>query len=179
MEKNGPTTNKSMPYIPPLHFHNAPTPTSSHDTLGNTARHLLSPFHLHCHTRLPNRHLLKSPFARRKQTEDNSFVKIGAVGANDSSYIDNDVICGYTYHYAVYAHQEGKNALLSRSNNSTAAPIHKSTVQPAQLVRATVQDDNHILVEFSQPVFQKTPIDYYTIEKSADGINYKDIFTTK
>ena len=115
----------------------------------------------------------------RQSPTDNSFVKIGAVGANDSSYIDNDVICGYTYHYAVYAHQEGKNALLSRSNNSTAAPIHKSTVQPAQLVRATVQDDNHILVEFSQPVFQKTPIDYYTIEKSADGINYKDIFTTK
>lgn len=115
----------------------------------------------------------------RQSPTDNSFVKIAAVGANDSSYIDNDVICGYTYHYAVYAHQEGKNALLSRSNNSTAAPIHKSTVQPAQLVRATVQDDNHILVEFSQPVFQKTPIDYYTIEKSADGINYKDIFTTK
>lgn len=115
----------------------------------------------------------------RQSPDNTTFEQIAVIGADETSYIDSDVMCGYTYHYVVYAHQNRSNTLCSRSNNSTAAPIHKSTVQPGQLVRATVQNDNHVLVEFSQPAFQKAPIDYYTIEKSSDGVNYRDIFTTK
>lgn len=115
----------------------------------------------------------------RLDPDSKSFVQIATVSAADTVYIDNDVMCGYTYQYFVQAHQNTIAPLCSRSNNTVAAPIHKPTVEAGQIVRATVEDDNHVLVEFTSPAMQKAPIDFYTIEKSTDGVNYNSVFTTK
>ncbi len=115
----------------------------------------------------------------RQSPDDKEFVQIAKVNKTEATYIDTDVICGYTYKYVVHAAQNVVNPLLSSSNVSTAKPIHKSTVQPAYLVRATVEKDEHVLVEFAKPKLIKAPIASYSIEKSIDGVNYREIFETK
>ncbi len=115
----------------------------------------------------------------RQSPAINAFVQIATVGAATTSYNDTDVICGYTYNYIVYATQGAKTPLLSRSNNSSATPIHKSMVQPAYLVRATVEDDNYVVVEFVKPTTIKAPIAAYSLQKAVDGINYQEVLKTK
>lgn len=115
----------------------------------------------------------------RKSSGESEMLKIATVDAATANYTDNDVICGYTYTYAIYAQQNTTMPLVSRSNNSSAAPIHKATVKPGYLVRATVENDDHVLVEFAKPDNIKAPIASYSIEKSTDGINYTQVFKTK
>lgn len=115
----------------------------------------------------------------RQSPDVNAFVPIATVNATTTNYIDTNVICGYTYNYLIYASQDNAAPLLSRSNNAVATPFHKSTIQPAYVVRATVENDDHTLIEFSKPAFVKAPITGYSLEKSIDGVNYKEILKTK
>lgn len=115
----------------------------------------------------------------RMSPDVNAFIPITTVNKDVTHYIDTNVICGYSYNYLIYASQNTSAPLLSRSNNSIAKPFHKSTVQPAYIVRATVEDDDHTLVEFAKPAFIKAPIASYSLEKSVDGVNFREILKTK
>lgn len=115
---------------------------------------------------------------RQAQNEDDYYA-IAMVDSSSTQYIDTNVICGYTYKYLIRATKDGETALLSHSNNSVAKPFHKSTVRPAYVVRATVENDEHTLVEFAKPAYIKAPIASYTLEKSIDGINYRKVLDTK
>lgn len=106
------------------------------------------------------------------------FTQIATVPATQLQYKDEDVICGYTYQYVVFAEQDAAQGLLSGSNNIEAAPIHKASVLPAQIVRATVENDHHVLVQFAAPAVVKAPIDFYTLQKSTDGVNFAKVFTS-
>jgi gliding motility-associated-like protein len=115
----------------------------------------------------------------RQSPDVNAYIAIATVNASTTNYTDTNVICGYSYNYLIFASQDTENPLLSRSNNSIAKPFHKSTVQPAYLVRATVKEDKHTLIEFAKPTTIKAPIASYSLEKSIDGINFKEILKTE
>lgn len=111
----------------------------------------------------------------RKEAKEAEYKKIETVPAYMTSYTDTQTYCGNTYSYLVYA-QQHTGELLSSSNITTATPLYVEEVFPANMVRATVEDDKNILVEFANNYQQKTPVEYYTLEKSSDGKNYTQIF---
>ncbi|MDL5046315.1 PKD domain-containing protein [Oscillatoria amoena NRMC-F 0135] len=111
----------------------------------------------------------------RKEANETVYKKIETVPAFMTSYTDTKTYCGNTYTYIVYA-QKFTGELLSSSNYTSATPIYIEDVYPAKIVRATVEDDKNILVEFAPNYLQKTPVEYYMIEKSADGKNYTQVF---
>ncbi|MGV3598677.1 MAG: PKD domain-containing protein [Bacteroidota bacterium] len=111
----------------------------------------------------------------RKEANETVYKKIETVPAFITTYTDTKAYCGNTYTYIVYA-QKFTGELLSSSNYTSATPIYIEDVYPAKIVRATVEDDKSILVEFAPNYLQKTPVEYYMIEKSADGKNFTQVF---
>lgn len=111
----------------------------------------------------------------RKEAKEAEYRRIETVPAYMTSYTDTQTYCGNTYAYIVFA-QQFTGELLSSSNITTATPIYVEEVYPANIVRATVEDDKNILVEFAPNYKQKTPVEYYTLEKSTDGKSYTQIF---
>lgn len=113
----------------------------------------------------------------RKEANETEFKKIETVPAYMTSYTDTKTYCGNTYTYIVYA-QKLTGELLSSSNYTTATPIYIEEVYPANIVRATVEDNKNILVEFAPNYQQKTPVEYYILEKSSDGKHFTEVFKT-
>jgi gliding motility-associated-like protein len=112
----------------------------------------------------------------RKGPADADYSQFTIVPAYMTSYIDDKAFCGNTYQYLVYAERAAGGIMLSSSNYTSGTPIYKADVHPGRIVRATVEDDEKILIEFAPNYKQKTPVSYYTIEKSVDGMSYSPVY---
>lgn len=100
---------------------------------------------------------------------------IGNVPGDSLRYIDSTVYCNIEYSYRVQANELGGNNQLSLSDTAHALPIWDYTPPPNKLVRATVEDDIEILIEWDSVRGSQIPITTYVLQKSFDGINYTQI----
>lgn len=116
----------------------------------------------------------------RKEPRKTSFEKIGFVAGTQTAYTDSSAFCDVVYNYYVIAEEDTLSLYhqFSRSNTIALRPLHKETVVPGIIIRATVEDDKNILVEFAPPTAPVTPVELYTLEKSSNGVDYKTVYST-
>lgn len=91
---------------------------------------------------------------------------------SDTSYIDSLLYCNTRYVYRIEAIEDGGNFQTSNSDTAKAMPIWDYTPPPPKLVRATVEDDKDILIEWDSSRNSVIPIASYILEKSLDGSTY-------
>lgn len=107
-------------------------------------------------------------------TPGNYFL-LDSVSGNTFEYIDTNILCYATHHYRILASELAGNEQVSWSDTCAATPIYINSLPPNELVRATVQHDDYVRVEWLPTPFSKMPIDHYILEKSFDGIDYRMI----
>jgi len=114
---------------------------------------------------------------RKEVGSANALQLIGTVPGDTLIYHDSTVYCNIEYSYKIQANEEAGNAQLSLSDTAHAMPIWDYTPPPNKLVRATVEDDIEILIEWDSVRGSQIPITQYVLQKSNDGIAYTHLNT--
>ena len=102
---------------------------------------------------------------------------IGTVPSDSLHYIDSTVYCNIEYSYRIQANEAAGNSQLSLSDTAHAMPVWFYTPPPNKLVRATVEDDLEIRVEWDSVKGSQIPITTYVLQKSFNGSEYVDLYT--
>lgn len=103
------------------------------------------------------------------------FDLIGAVAADSNHYTDSAVNCYIEHRYRVQGVERNGNTQISWSDTCAAEPIWENVLLPNTLIRASVVDDEHITIDWSNVPSPIMPIVQYVLEKSSDGINYQHL----
>jgi gliding motility-associated-like protein len=98
---------------------------------------------------------------------------IGWVPGDLTNYEDTAIICYRTHHYKIKAVEQGGFNQFSYSDTTAVTPIYVPNVLKNDVVRATVEPDNTVLVEWT-PSKTKRPWTYI-LERSWDKKNFKKI----
>ncbi len=105
---------------------------------------------------------------RQKLDTPSSYFKIGEVPGDQTFYSDTDIVCYQRYTYKIQAIDQDPNSYTySLSDSSGAKPIYKADFPPNNLIKATVVNDENILLEWEPP--KQTEVNWYSIEKRAAG----------
>ncbi len=115
-------------------------------------------------------------FIYRADEEDvKDYRLIDSVNGNTFEYIDTNILCYQKHRYKVLAKELKGNNQVSWSDTCEATPIYVNSLPPNELVRATVQHDDYVRIEWLPTPYSKMPIDHYILEKSFDGNTYRVI----
>ena len=114
---------------------------------------------------------------RRTMDPNDKFEYLATVDGFTTEYIDSHVVCETIYSYLIEGVEHQGNLQVSFSDTAVAIPIWDYTPPPNKLVRATVENNKDILVEWDSVKNSQTEIVSYTLEKSFDGINYRHVET--
>lgn len=102
------------------------------------------------------------------------FVKLVALPPGFVSYTDTGAVCPSVYTYRVVARAVCGNAQYdSWSNAASATPSSDIADQQVDVSRATVVDNQYVLVEWSEPVVLPYLIDRYDVYRSVDQVSYQ------
>lgn|GEM_PF-2346941 len=110
------------------------------------------------------------------------FQKLMEVNGNTLQTLDSNIACNTGYYYQVHA--IGSGALqLSYSDTSGAIPNYIPFVPSNELFSASIEGNSKNLVQWSATSAGKAPVRYYILERSRNGVDYKetdrfDPFTT-
>lgn len=107
-------------------------------------------------------------------TPGNYFL-LDSVDGNTFEYVDTNILCYTKHRYKILSKELAGNNQVSWSDTCEAEPIYVNSLPPNKLVRATVQHDDYVRVEWLPTPFSKMPIDHYILEKSFDGLDYRVI----
>lgn len=109
----------------------------------------------------------------RKDHIAGSYAWIASVNASVYQYTDATAWCPYEYSYRIVAKDIcGNTAFDSQSNIDEATPVSPIANQQVDITRATVVDDQFVLVEWLPPVIMPDAVDRYDIYRSSDSIDY-------
>lgn len=103
--------------------------------------------------------------------------RIATIPSDSLTYTDSLLYCNTKYTYRINGEEYLGNRQLSSSDTAQAMPIWDYTPPPNELVRATVDDDIEITIEWDSTRGSVIPIARYVLEKSKDGVKYT--FMTK
>jgi len=103
------------------------------------------------------------------------FAIIDSVPGSQLKYIDTNVVCYRPMVYKVEGIEKAGNRMVSFSDTAATVPNHVAHVPPAQMVRATVENNKNTVVEWT-PV-AKGHVKNWILEKSEDGVNFQLIDT--
>jgi gliding motility-associated-like protein len=103
---------------------------------------------------------------------------IATTEASDTQYIDSLLYCNTRYVYRIEAIESGGNLQTSFSDTAKAMPVWDYTPPPPKLVRATVEDDKEILIEWDSSRNSVIPIATYKLQKSLDGSTYSSLHSS-
>lgn len=103
------------------------------------------------------------------------YLYLGYTDGNELTYIDSQIICHASHHYRIKAIELAGDQQHSFSDTCEASPIWINTLGPPELVRATVEDDRFIEINWDSCINPKVPVKKYVLEKSENGINYSFI----
>lgn len=106
---------------------------------------------------------------------NNKWVQVGQVPGGDTTFIDPTIQC-YTQHaYHIRAVEQDGNGAWSWSDTSRALPVWEANVPVTELIRATVEDDEDVLVEWES--LEAQDIREYLLQRSIDGFIWSDLGT--
>ena len=111
--------------------------------------------------------------------ERGKFNYLATVGGSELTYIDTNVFCKINHCYKIKAIEQGGHQEISWSDTSAAKPLFENAIPPNTTIRASVESDKDIIIEWLGSGSSKVPIKEYVLEKSLDGINFnwKQSFT--
>lgn len=104
---------------------------------------------------------------------------IGSVHGDSTSYTDSALYCNIDYSYRVQgieSMEENGNHQSSWSDTAHATPIWRYTPPSNRLVRATVEQDIEILIEWDSVTHSSIPITQYNLLKSINGREYSILY---
>ncbi|MFT5725070.1 MAG: gliding motility-associated-like protein, partial [Bacteroidia bacterium] len=110
---------------------------------------------------------------RKDERGKDLFALIDSVEGNQLEYIDTNILCYQTHWYRILAKEAGGNQQVSWSDTCQATPIYVNSIPPNTLVRATVQHDDYVRIEWLATPYSKMPIEHYELEKSNNGVDYR------
>lgn len=114
---------------------------------------------------------------RTTKSQPNQFTYLTQVSGNIHSYRDSNILCKTEYYYKVLAHEKEGNLQQSWSDTCHVQPIWKRNVPPPKNWRVTVEENEHILLEWQQPKNTPAPITWYNLQKvegSKNAINIEE-----
>ena len=100
------------------------------------------------------------------------FVKLKEVDGNATHAYDSAISCNTGYYYKIRALGPGLFE-DSWSDSSGAIPNFIPFVPGNELLSASVESNSKNLVRWTLTTPGRTPVRYYILERSADGVNYK------
>ncbi len=86
---------------------------------------------------------------------------------------DSLVFCKVQHFYKIKAFELGGHHMVSWSDTSAAKPLFENAVPENLTLRATVDMDKEISIEWTGSGNPRIPIVEYVLEKSEDGVHYK------
>ncbi|MFM9944304.1 MAG: PKD domain-containing protein, partial [Bacteroidia bacterium] len=98
---------------------------------------------------------------------------LATVSGNQLNYTDTSVYCKMQHFYKIKAFENGGFNKMSWSDTTAARPKFENSVPPNNTIRATVDFDKEITIEWAGSGYPKIPIVKYILEKSEDGVHYK------
>lgn len=98
---------------------------------------------------------------------------LATVAGNQLNYTDTNVYCKIIHFYKIKAFENGGYNQISWSDTTAAKPLFSNSVPPNNTIRATVDFDKEITIEWTGSGSPRIPIQEYVLEKSEDGNNYK------
>jgi len=99
------------------------------------------------------------------------FDMLDSVPGSQLKYIDTSVVCYRKMVYRVEGIEDGGNRQNSWSDTASTVPIHVAHVPPADMVRATVENNKSALVEWQG--MPGAHVKNWMLEKSVDGVNFQ------
>ena len=112
---------------------------------------------------------------RKTLKPGDSFKKLAEVPNDIFEYIDSLVVCKTIYAYLIEGIERNGNVQVSFSDTAVAQPFWDYIPPPNKLVRATVEDNKHILIEWDSVRNSQTQIVSYHLEKSSNGEDFRNI----
>ncbi|MBI1306384.1 MAG: PKD domain-containing protein [Bacteroidetes bacterium] len=109
---------------------------------------------------------------REDLDEPGSFFKIGSTSADETEFIDSNIVCRVEHTYKIKAIESAGNLQISFSDTCKARPIWKVKPDPNELIRATVENDKFIRIEWDSSYYPRIPIETYVLQRSDDGDYY-------
>jgi gliding motility-associated-like protein len=101
-----------------------------------------------------------------------NFITIGSTLPNQTSFIDSNIVCHVEHVYKIKAIEKLGNAQVSYSDTCKAKPIWLSVIEPNKLIRASVENDDFITIDWDSVPSSRVAIDKYVVERSDDGNHY-------
>jgi gliding motility-associated-like protein len=93
---------------------------------------------------------------------------IDSVSGDSLRYTDTSIICYKPMHYKIKAIEADSGyGMISWSDTAATLPIYIPHVPSTELVRATVQDNKYVRIEWQD--MPKVKVQYWILEKSHDG----------
>lgn len=90
------------------------------------------------------------------------------------SFLDSSAVCPMEYIYRITATAIcGNSVYSSNSNESAATPTSNIASQMVDVTRATVVEDEFVLIEWAAPAILPDMVDRYDIYRSTDQVNYQ------
>ena len=105
--------------------------------------------------------------------EKGKYKYLATVAGNLLKYTDTNVYCKMKHFYKIKAYENNGFNQFSWSDTTAAKPLYGNSVPPNNTIRATVDFDKEITIEWSGSGSPRIPIQEYILEKSEDGIHYK------
>ena len=105
--------------------------------------------------------------------EKGKYDYLATVGGNQLNYTDTNVYCKIEHFYKIKAFENGGYNQISWSDTTAAKPLFANSVPPNSTIRATVDFDEEITIEWTGSGSPRIPIQEYVLEKSEDGVYYK------
>jgi gliding motility-associated-like protein len=104
--------------------------------------------------------------------------KVASVSGDSLQFLDSLLYCNIEYSYKIEGEEQDGNLQVSYSDTAHAMPIWQYLPPPNKLIRATVENDKTILIEWDSVQNSIVPITTYVLEKSSDGTDYTWLLDT-
>ncbi len=123
--------------------------------------------------------VLRYEIYRQDSLPTNPYHFIKSVSGDSLSFIDTNTVCYKPFFYKIKAVQNGGLKQFSWSDTSGAVPIYQPTMPPTQNVRATVVNDQYVLLQWRSRK-HKLPFTFIVYRITDDGapLFYKEFAQT-
>jgi gliding motility-associated-like protein len=101
---------------------------------------------------------------------------VDSVAGDTLGYTDTSIICYKPMHYKIKAVEADSGfGMVSWSDTAATLPVYIPHVPSTELVRATVNDDQYVHIEWQD--MPKVKVQYWILEKSNDGQQFIEVDT--
>jgi gliding motility-associated-like protein len=99
-----------------------------------------------------------------RQKNASTWDSIGRTIGSNLTFIDTNITCYETHVYQVKAHEFNGFREFSFSDTCHVKPIYINTVNPPNLRRATVMNDDYVRIDWEKPTKNRSPLVNYVVK---------------